>query len=164
MGTAVGAFQGTIAAISQQRTNEAIRDQQASADAQLQQRRTDLSRRAQTQKLAIRRQAHMVRGRVRVTQPGGGTEAALLRQADFESALNTGLIDLNLLSAQAESLAIRDAQVFRLQAGRQNPMLVGVQAGLKGFGTGLSIAKLLAPSGGGGDGDDGGGDGGSGDG
>lgn len=121
-----------------------IKSQRSAAAAQGKQ----ISEQAALEKLKRQREAEQVRGRLRVAagEAGVGTTGsfgALLRQSDFDLALNQSIIEKN-----RESQAARVASEFRAgaistAAQGQNVGLSTLSGGLAGLSTGISIQSAI---------------------
>jgi len=104
------------------------------------------------------RQADLVRGRIRVAAaaagiaPDAGTFSMLSQQEAFDYAFNQAVLEQNRRNQVASVISGGAASIAGLMAQRQNALLSGIQGGLAGAQTGLSIGGAIGSGGGGGGG------------
>jgi len=140
---------GTATSIASTRAQQKSQADYAEASARSQRKAAIASQQQVRQKQAIEKlratnRAHLIRSQIRVAagESGiglGGTYESLMRQADYDDSMNTRIIDSNA-----------DVDMARIAAGLQpiarapSSMAVsGLQGGMAGLQTGLSIAGSM---------------------
>jgi len=89
-------------------------------------------------------QARLIASRIRVTagESGlgfGGTYEALLRQSDYDTAINLGIIGQNAQNQFASAAG----KMQPINSREYNPLFAGLSAGIGGYATGLSLGDSL---------------------
>lgn len=124
--------------------NKAIsRSMRSSRDAAAVQQK-QITEQAAIEQAKNRNRAAQVRGRLRVLAAGagtgmGGSTLALLRQADYDEAINEQIIETNARHQNERLRSGLDANLLSLESRVQNVLLSTLSGGLGGFNTGLSI-------------------------
>jgi len=121
---------------------------QSAASAQIRQgqaQQQQIQDQSAIERMRHQREADRIRGRLRVAagEAGvgiGGSYDALIRQADFDEALNLSILDRNTANAMDAARAGLSVDLARIGASAQNPLIAGFMGGLTGLNTGLSIA------------------------
>jgi|GEM_PF-3703287 len=143
---AAAATQTGLTLFTANEQNKAIQDAQNANAQAAAVRNQQLVNQSALEKAKQQRQAAQIEARIRVaagqagTSSSSGTFAALLQQADTDSALNLDILDTNLQTQLAASNAGQQADATRLQSSAQNPLLAGISGALSGTSTGLSLA------------------------
>lgn len=138
---ALGATTSILAARDR---NQSLSAAQDAADQNLQLRRQEAARQAQTDRHRRLEAAHQIAGRIRATASDAGIAVtsgsvqAMLQQTEFDKARNLGIISDNLDASTRAALISRNSTVASL-GGQTNVGLAGFQGGMSGLSTGLSI-------------------------
>lgn len=151
--TAVGAagtsaYAANQASRRQNRVAKAVQESTARA-AEIQSRQLKAAAALEKQKQVAA--AERVRGRIRVAAAAAGFEdvgsyEAFLRQSQYDTALNTTVIDQNLGNTLARVVSGRDAGLAEIGGRFTSPVLAAFNGGVDGARSGLAIASAI-PSG-----------------
>ena len=147
LGAALAITQGITSFVQARRRASAIDDAMDSQRRAARVRFGQINRAAGLSREQRLREAHRIRGSIRVAAAEAGTTtgafADQLRQADFDVALNTNVIEANR-RAQLERIRTgTQANLQRLAAGQPIPGAAGASGALRGLGTGLQLGTTF---------------------
>lgn len=150
IGTALASTAATAGASAYQASqqNKALRRSEESTRRATEVQNRQLAAAAGQELEVRRREADQTRGRIRVSagEAGiglGGSYAAMMRQADFDLAMNQQIIRQNFMNNVNATNSGYMASMAQLSAQRRNPLLDAFTGGLQGMSTGLSIGSSL---------------------
>ena len=141
---AITAATATVSVMAARRQNEAMEDAAQAQIRQGQAQQTQIQDQSAIERMQHQREAGRIRGRLRVAagEAGvgiGGSYDALIRQADFDEALNLSILDRNTANAMDSARAGLQVDLARISANTQNPFIAGFMGGMQGLSTGLRI-------------------------
>jgi len=104
-----------------------------------------LSEQAELERLKAQRIAGQLRGRIRASAAESGVgidpTGSLFNQANQDQIFNTGVINQNLQSLTDRARSGYAVNAAELESRFQSPLFAGIQGGISGYTSGLSIGQ-----------------------